>query len=306
MKAIKISVSLFEYLTQHETLLGRIHSVFDGAFNVIDDNNRLIGILSARKELGPLSMQVNKDTFHMLGLEQGQLIKFEDDCLHFDKNKYKIIYKDCPVESLSLKPMPIQVGANLRLKLNLLKDLILEFGSQSGIAPLIDHVSFDHKLSYYPEGKELNEYSDFIQERLIGLLEDLNQGISIDAFKSLEKIIGFGPGLTPSADDFISGILSVLIVNGQLEDVLKAHILELINNKTTRISEEMLHHTLNGEVSESYKYFIEALFDDKNKDISNESKDVIHIGSTSGTDYLFGVYCMASLITIKEASNDQI
>jgi len=202
--------------------------------------------------------------------------------------------------------MDVQVNSTLNLKLNLLKSLILEHGSQAGIAPLIDHLSFENEPSYDSEGRTLNEYSDFIQERLLGLLEDLNQGIGQEAFKSLEKIIGFGPGLTPSADDFISGILSVLMVNGQLDDGLKAYILKLINNKTTRISEEMLHHTLNGEVSESYKYFIEALFDDKNKDISNESKDVIQIGSTSGTDYLFGVYCMASLITIKEASNDQI
>lgn len=306
MEAIRVTASLMDYLDQHKALTGHIHSVFDGAFNIIDSDDQLIGVLSNKKELSPFGLQVNKDSFHQLGLEQGQSIAVESGHINFDKRKFKVNLQRAQVVDLRLEIVHKKTYEGLNDKLDQLKELILELGSKSGIAPLIETIDFEPQVHYVSKHSHLNDYSEFIMGRLLEFLNALKTGIDEQTENAILKIVGFGPGLTPSADDFLSGVLSVLHVCGLLEDKTSRAIFQLIKDKTTKISEAMIQNTLYGLVSESYKAFIQALFDESHKEIKEETMHVMQVGSTSGTDYLFGVYCMASLISIKEANYDQI
>jgi hypothetical protein len=304
MEAVKISTSLYKYLEQQGDLTGKIHSCFDNAFNIIDQNDVLIGVLSHNKELSPFSLKVNKESLNQLGIQQGQEIQIKDKAIYFRGRKLKIALSEYDLVDLRLDKHTRCLIDND--KLNLLKSIISTQGSNAGIAPLINLLSIDSGIEYSQSDYILNDYCEFIQERLLELLKGLDTGVSDDSYHLMLKIIGFGPGLTPSADDFLSGVLSVIHVCDLDSYHLRTMIKELIKNKTTKISEDMIHHTLDGLVSESYQRFIEVLFDETKKDITKEAMDVIRIGSTSGTDYLFGVYCMTSLISVKEAKNDQI
>ena len=51
MEVIRITEELLSYLDKHDKITGNIHSVFEGAFNILDENNRLIGVLSSKKDL---------------------------------------------------------------------------------------------------------------------------------------------------------------------------------------------------------------------------------------------------------------
>ncbi|MCG8549598.1 MAG: DUF2877 domain-containing protein, partial [Desulfobacterales bacterium] len=106
---------------------------------------------------------------------------------------------------------------------------------------------------------------------------------------------------SPSSDDFLSGMIIVMHCMKLLEAEDIHKIYEICVGKTTTISEEMIHYTTLGYVSNNSKILIESLFDDDEEMIENEIINVMQIGSTSGTDFLFGVYCMASLILEREA-----
>jgi hypothetical protein len=306
MEAIKMTVGLSQYLAQHPNLCGHVHSVFDGAFNIIDENNQLIGVLCQKKELSPYSMMVNKESFHQFGIDQGQEILIADDDIHFKKRKFKVHFHEAGHIDLAIDVLPQRRSQDLDAKLDQLRSLIIKYGSEAGIAPLIKFIIFEPQIAYKSGEMILNDYSDFIQDRLLELLNAIKSEMDEHALQAMMKIIGFGPGLTPSADDFLSGILTVLYVTGYLDEALQNRIFKLIQHKTTKISEDMIYHTLTGRVAESYKRFIEKLFDETKEHIKKEILDVIQVGSTSGTDYLFGVYCMASLISVKEANNGQI
>lgn len=297
MEAVRITDRLLDYINSHKGKIGQIHSVFDGAFNIIDTEGQLIGILSAGKDLSPFSMIVNCQSFNHKSIVQGHLCEFNDGAIHFQNSKLKINISNPEAVNLSLNTIQNNRHTIKTAKLNDLKDCITRKGSLAGIAELIKYIEIKEVASYINlKSAEINEYSDFIKERLLELINNiLNENLEL--FKSaVQKTVGFGPGLTPSTDDFLTGII---IMMNSFDQTVFGGMLDGINTlcagKTTKISEEMIRHATMGYVPESYKYFIEVLFDNNKDDIAEAVNKVMQIGSSSGTDFLFGVYCMAMI-----------
>ncbi len=286
----RMTTCLHRYLGKHGNLKGNVHSVFDRAFNILDSNGHLVGVVSSNKDLGPFSMQLSEEK--LTNVLQGKQIEFHTKYLEIEGVQYKYDTLELVDLSLSRYKLPY-----VDKKLINLRDAITYEGSKEGISQLI--YSFSDELD--DKNQVLNEYSEFIKDRLLSLLQSLaNDDLEL-FLNRVPKVIGFGPGLTPSADDFILGIIIVLYSLSIVTDTFLKRIYEVCQNRTTKISEEMLYHSIHGHVSESYKELIEQLFNESNDDISDEIKKVIEVGSTSGTDFLFGVYCMTSLINKKEA-----
>jgi hypothetical protein len=300
MEAIKITERLLTYLDQNNGLKGQIHSVFDGAFNVVDENNLLIGVLSKLKDLAPFSIQVNVENFNHKKIEQGQEVYFKNHQMVFTNRKLKLQMKQPDVIPLNLNILNDTRGCSEE-KLDTMKAYILKYGSKSGIAELVEYIDFEGDMIVLNGKPMLNEYSIFIKERLLEILNLLKQREMESFINYVVKIVGFGPGLTPSADDFLSGIIAVLYIKKMLSPDQLSQIHAVCKCKTTKISEDMIYNTTEGYVSYNSKKLLEAMFDTLNMAIEQEILNVIQIGSTSGTDFLFGVFCMTSLIRKKEA-----
>jgi len=310
MEAVRITDRLLDYINSHKGETGQIHSVFDGSFNIIDAEGCLIGILSADKDLSPLSMIVNCQSFNHKSIVQGHLCEFTDGAIHFQNTKLKINTSKPEVVNLSLKHIDNNHISIRTEKLEDLKKFIINEGSLAGIAELIKYIEIKETASFINlKSADINEYSDFIKERLLELINNIIDE-NLELFKSaIQKTVGFGPGLTPSTDDFLTGII---IMMNSLNQTGLGSMLDGINilcaGKTTKISEEMIKHATKGYVPESYKYFIEVLLDNNKEDIAEAVGKVIKIGSSSGTDFLFGVYCMALINSekLRRLENDQI
>lgn len=114
----------------------------------------------------------------------------------------------------------------------------------------------------------------------------------------MKNIIGYGIGLTPSMDDFISGMMiSRIYIFYYLEKNLQTAyefnhaIIKEIDNKTTRISEEMLKYSSLGQGNEYIKdLMISFLGNFPMEDFERNLLRSIEIGETSGTDMLLGIY----------------
>ena len=104
-----------------------------------------------------------------------------------------------------------------------------------------------------------------------------------------------GYGLTPSGDDFITGILVALTLLGKKHNVsyieLKNKIYENALGEN-RISNNFLHIANSDFCNQNLKNLLDALSNnDKNK-IELYTKNYIDIGETSGADFLTGLYLM--------------
>lgn len=297
MEALRITNRLKRYFDTHIGTKIYVHSVFRGAFNLVDADGELIGVISCRKDLSPMSMVVNKFYFDVDKIIQGHLIHISEDSIKFINSSLTISIKNPEIVELLVHRKGFIDWRFVSDKLDVMRDMIVETGSMDGIAELIKCVRFQEVITCVRDRHDVgNEYGEFIQERLVEMLNGiLNQDLE-KVEKLLPRIIGFGPGLTPSTDDFLTGIL---IAQQYLEN---ENMLSKISDwrkyfegKTTKISENMITNASEGYVHENYKFLIEALYRADDDDIRDQVERVIQTGSSSGSDFIFGVYCMAHI-----------
>lgn len=99
------------------------------------------------------------------------------------------------------------------------------------------------------------------------------------------SMIGLGPGLTPSGDDFLIGLMAILRMIGEREFLpllcgeIKRHL-----QKTNDISAAYLYHACHGEFSEPFHGLFSA-----GKLVAAVEK-IASVGHSSGTDALAGIY----------------
>ncbi|MBQ6839205.1 MAG: DUF2877 domain-containing protein [Oscillospiraceae bacterium] len=142
------------------------------------------------------------------------------------------------------------------------------------------------------QSPEMNLYCKMALPCVRTLLQALKEENADDIFLSVESLLGLGPGLTPSGDDLLSGILYALR-HSPLRDSLACNALttavrELAGERTSAVSADYLM-----AVSE------DAPFDRMAAawaDPAASAADLMEIGSNSGTEMLLGLLCAGTLL----------
>lgn len=131
--------------------------------------------------------------------------------------------------------------------------------------------------------------------RVSCLLSELESTKEITA----RNIVGYGVGLTPSADDFLIGVSAVLDFNGEHErkKLLSEYIGKHIDT-TTEVSGWMLRY---GISSKYPQIVIDSLINAGKEKL--RVSDFLEHGSTSGIDLLCGLLCGLEII-IRERNNE--
>ncbi|HSR14090.1 MAG TPA: DUF2877 domain-containing protein [Thermodesulfobacteriota bacterium] len=108
-------------------------------------------------------------------------------------------------------------------------------------------------------------------------------------------IVGLGPGLTPSGDDFLAGFLGAAAVmsrrNAGAEEIFRTLgiVVSDARQKTTKVSAAMLEDAAEGQLSEPAASFFCALFSKEGKQIFSEAGKILALGASSGEDVLNGM-----------------
>ncbi len=111
------------------------------------------------------------------------------------------------------------------------------------------------------------------------------------AVKAVHGMIGLGAGLTPSADDFLTGMLFTLdLIGSSKRQALQAGVLPNLT-RTTYVSKEMLWHACNGRYS---TILLDLAQEDKRK-LNDKLHEILRHGHTSGYDTLFGMLVALTL-----------
>jgi Protein of unknown function (DUF2877) len=97
---------------------------------------------------------------------------------------------------------------------------------------------------------------------------------------SVQALLGRGPGLTPSGDDLLAGLLLGARAFGRPMDELAALIDELAPGRTTALSARLLHHAGAGECVREVAALIAALPDPRRRDPAIAA--LLALGHTSG------------------------
>lgn len=105
-------------------------------------------------------------------------------------------------------------------------------------------------------------------------------------------MIGLGIGLTPSADDYLTGLALILFIPGHPSEKYKEEFylgMQRGRNNTTLLSAITLEAALQQRCRENIHRFIHNIIYDIHRDTNSGNRKIKHIGSSSGCDMLYGM-----------------
>ncbi|MGR3807211.1 DUF2877 domain-containing protein [Pasteurella testudinis] len=268
VKALSSDIETYCEFSNKRSLL-KIHSQFKNAINFQSSlDNLLLTLVSCHIENAPGIIRVNVKNFD-------------------DKDPMEIL------NNIDMSEL-IFTEDKLNSKLSLDYDFKIKIASI-----LFSYIQQKNTSLFISSGN--SEIENKISTQLFNLTFRINQDIQnnrlVDFQEVIHNLIGLGIGLTPSGDDFLTGFLAVLFSNRKPNQ----HIIDIIRkviegnyHKTTKVSSTMLHYACLGHFHHSIIKFLNKL-QYPDKDFNREIKTILNIGSSSGSDLLFGIFKALSI-----------
>ncbi|MCL5730056.1 MAG: DUF2877 domain-containing protein [Candidatus Pacearchaeota archaeon] len=260
INALSIDAELYKKLQEKE-VSGRIHSFFSNAVNVITEGDELITVLSRGRGMCPFSLLADVDNFEGLSIEAGDTVSFDSAGI----STGSFLIKMEQVFPCNLELPVFQTAPFGRKKIKHLKKLLREYV-----------VEYPHR--------------EVLQQRVSDFLRALSGDDETFIRKSVQNLIGLGPGLTPAGDDFLAGFastVSALEKSGAgyrkcgFMKALTAAIKEFLT-RTNTISSKYLEHAVKGRLSENQIELIKSVFMGNFTDIERNFESLKNFGATSG------------------------
>lgn len=266
-----------------------VHSVFENALNFTYKGN-LVTIVPQGKPLYPNSILLadNANFLMDMGLRQGMVGTVDRENLFIAEETIGL----CGAEEkeLHIDTLKLQKPRDLVKRIAILRDIVTVKANGEGLSPIIDINATQ------------NIYSSFLRPRIEELLSEIFSENTDEVLLLTEKIAGCGIGLTPSSDDFLCGLMAVLlsdaVTKNKYENTQKLTE-EMAGRailKTGFISGQFLRSSAEGYLSEDSLELMAQIY--SNNDLQQLEKSALNVakfGATSGIDTLCGV-----ILTLEE------
>jgi len=191
-----------------------------------------------------------------------------------------------------------------------LHDTISTQGARQGLAPLVDLVA-PGSASPARAAKIKNSSEPLLRmaaRSLDTLVRAWRAGKVDSAREAALKLLGLGPGLTPSGDDLLAGLLAVCKWSRRrLEEDADANrtlalceaVVEAVvagaPARTTRLSARLLNYAADGILYDPAMSRAASLFAGRSADVEPAALKLFGLGHTSGTDMAVGILLGAAL-----------
>ena len=118
------------------------------------------------------------------------------------------------------------------------------------------------------------------------------------ARRAVDAMLGLGPGLTPTGDDVIAGLLLAVHHLGEPREpamaALRAHVLTAAPGRTNAVSAALLTHAARGDAAPQVIAVLDALA--TGCDLRGAVRALLRLGHTSGADLAHGIAAGALLV----------
>ena len=281
-----ISAQLFELLPQQPEPAA-VHSVFRTSANLLYQG-QLVTLLDDTRPLYPCAVRLGGP---LPALTAGEPVLLCRERILFPRSGAAVALNRAQSVSLSLFSPPSTLQQPHPAAAEALRETILTRGKPEGFAPLLT------MLEASPSPLPDNPYVRYAADRIPALFAALRQRDAEAAGEAAYSIAGCGIGLTPSADDFLCGVMaSVLasaIARGEQNKWLPitAAMAKRAAPRTNLISAAFLRQAACGQLSSDVLSFIQTLYSRVlSLRLPSAAMNVIAFGETSGTDILTGIY----------------
>lgn len=264
---------------------GVVHSAFRRAVNITCLNSgELHTLVTEALDDGPNSLVVATKDFLGAGIAPGDRVQAGAGRLAI-AGKAVISLREAAAWRVPL-PVSRVSEAALRRRLADAETLLHRDGTPGGF------------IADASGGEIARVTTSMLHEAADAVMAALGRGDEPEALRQTPRLIGLGPGLTPSGDDFLLGVLAARALGcGIAGDDFASGVARLAATATNPISHAALATAARGEVRDGIARFVIALCEPGGEALRVALVRVLAIGSSSGTEIAFGVIRgLASLI----------
>ena len=304
-----IGVSLADWLPDAGDL-GRVIAVFQRSCYVEAPDGMLFCVAGHRLGRGPLTLGVelpSRWTLGGLGVAEGTtLVRQGEDILLARRLVFCI--RDAKVWQPP-KITEFAIIAEIRSRLSALTARLQPLLPTQGLAPLVPHTAALARGNL-PEVNHASTVVKLAKQRVSELAGGLLIGNSRRIDRAVQGLLGLGPGLTPSGDDLLGGLMVALIVAlvrntvngegrprpsgradwGSIVAILAESVSMHSASKTNRISAALLEQSARGIGSEYQHRLLQCLLEQRgHRDSVTAALNLTRAGHSSGWDTLTGL-----------------
>lgn len=250
---------------------GRVHSVFERAINIEDARGQLVTIASRDVDDAPDTIIVDIDRFSALGAQAGSTAHPTKDAIAVGE-RFTVRLDTAIAWDATLPTWPADDGP-LRSNLETVRCEMAR-SVAAGTSPLATAMS------------------SMIEERAGALCAALERRDAAAARACGQAMLGLGPGLTPSGDDFLVGLFAVLHLPGSPFEASSGICADIVADaavRTNAVSVAALTAAARGRVRASIIGLLRALVAGNREAATTALRRVLAIGSTSGSDIAAGI-----------------
>jgi hypothetical protein len=309
LKASCIAEDLHTHLVEKRYLKMRVHSIFHTSVNLVTPDDNLITMVTASRDVIPMGLTLDV-------IEPFEWPFLVDDSVEYTGFPMLAVPScQCRIELQDARRwvpylQNVKYGntkARLRA-LNRLKTIVAKHDSL-GIASLVNMLDTWENVSVADCD---NVYCRFILHDMVLFLQAVKRQDWHAAGRQATMLIGFGPGLTPSCDDFMAAVLLSLFYDDSVKktqqtelSVFMDHVVSAAKKQTTLVSASMIQHAAEGKASGLYLSVLGALLEGDANALENAATNALQFGASSGSDFLFGLCAMQQLMETWRSGDKQ-
>jgi hypothetical protein len=259
---------------------GRVHSVFDRVVNLQSAQGGLLTLASSDVDNAPDTLIVDVRGFGNCRLAVGDRCGAAMPDELFIGSALRVNHAGAVTWSERCPAYPDDVST-LRASLGQIEMALARDGTPGGVLPAATG-----------DAPMLRAVHAALAQRAARTLDALSHGDLGVACESALGMIGLGPGLTPSGDDFLTGLFAVLNIERSPCHRFRRicdHVVAEAVPLTNAISLATLKAAAQGRVRESIVVLLRYSMFGSAEGVGRSLSRVLAIGSTSGTDIVAGI-----------------
>jgi hypothetical protein len=293
-----VSTKLLEAFSRREKQC-KIHSQFENATNLEMEDGFIFNLLPEKIPPNPRSLILPESEWevyrcHLPSVGEEVLLK---------RKRLEISDRGLNVEFEGAKPwnpLPSLPGRPLRMN-EIRRNLdALEKTLCADVRHVKEEGPFEERLRDVFEAMSENSRKIF-RQRISTASEEIFFHIAnrefVNALKDVDKLIGLGPGLTPSGDDLLTGVMGAGAFYSMVCPAISLEVRSLNSQiavsafkRTTVFGQIMLSDASRGELVQSLGALLQTLLCNREDDsLSGKARRVMAMGESSGKDLLAGV-----------------
>ena len=273
----------------------KVHSVFERALNLVDVQGNLLTLLGPRGGNGPATLVL--DAGPTEGLQQpwpgsGQPVRV-DWGGHLTVGRWLNVRRTTVAlwrPELTLTPtlvQPLQRRANLHIAI-----ILAGRPGSDGLGGLLAHRAALLAEPPVVPPPDLPPLLAAAWVAVVELLPAWRRGDAAAVGRAARRLIGLGPGQTPSGDDLLAGLI---VASRRLDpadprwDAFAAALVAAAGGRTTDLGFARLRYAAEGELDERSEQVISALLSGDPSTVERSTRQLLGYGHSSGLDTLVGL-----------------